>query len=293
MLSSSHAFAMATSPAWPGLVLALASCATAFAPRPRLGAALQPLNAAAFERWSWSGPVAPPQSKQALLQAVAAFKAATAMDGNVPIDFGVSGGELDKKSRAPRNLFPEGFDAVSERVGAAARTVVAAVDALAAEPSLAGAAAASWRTRDSPLDGAWNNLWTTAADATFDEKTERGAARVSNVVEARRGKITNIIAFESPASTVETLKVRLSARPVGGARLELAFRYVKVTFRKRLLGLFKSIFIPVPAAFITRVLFLFRPAKKPPVPFFDLLYLDADLRVQRTGEGNVFVQRRG
>ncbi|KAH8073681.1 PAP fibrillin [Aureococcus anophagefferens] len=253
------------------LVLALASCATAFAPRPRLGAALQPLNAAAFERWSWSGPVAPPQSKKALLQAVAAFKAATAMDGNVPIDFGVSGGELDKKSRAPRNLFPEGFDA----------------------PSLAGAAAASWRTRDSPLDGAWNNLWTTAADATFDEKTERGAARVSNVVEARRGKITNIIAFESPASKVETLKVRLSAKPVGGARLELNFRYVKVTFRKRLLGLFKSIFIPVPAAFITRVLFLFRPAKKPSVPFFDLLYLDADLRVQRTGEGNGFVQRRG
>ncbi|KAK7233736.1 plastid-lipid associated protein / fibrillin family protein [Aureococcus anophagefferens] len=114
------------------LVLALASCATAFAPRPRLGAALQPLNAAAFERWSWSGPVAPPQSKKALLQAVAAFKAATAMDGNVPIDFGVSGGELDKKSRAPRNLFPEGFGA--------------------------------------------------------------------------RGKITNIIAFESPASKVETLK---------------------------------------------------------------------------------------
>ena len=41
--------------------LFIASCATAFAPQPRLGAALQPLNAAAFERWSWSGPVAPPQ----------------------------------------------------------------------------------------------------------------------------------------------------------------------------------------------------------------------------------------
>ena len=94
------------------------------------------------------------------------------------------------------------------------------------------------------------------------------------------------------AAQVATLRVRLSARAAGPKRLELTFKYVKVTFRKRLLGLFKSILIPVPAAFITRVLFLFRPAKKPPVPFFDLVYLDADLRVQKTGEGNVFVQRR-
>ena len=52
-------------------VLFIASCATAFAPQPRLGAALPPgavargprsaATARPAERWSWSGPVAPPQ----------------------------------------------------------------------------------------------------------------------------------------------------------------------------------------------------------------------------------------
>ena len=104
--------------------------------------------------------------------AIDKFNAATAIDGTVPIDFGVKGGELDKKSRAPRNLFPDGFDAVSPAVGTAAK---AAVDALAVEKSLAANAADSWKTADSLLTGEWSNLWTTAADATFDSK--RNAAR--------------------------------------------------------------------------------------------------------------------
>ena len=101
-----------------------------------------------------------------------------------------------------------------------------------------------------------------------------------------------MIKFESPESKVETLKVRLSAKKKGPKRLELTFRFVKVTFKKRILGILKSITIPVPASFITRLVYLFRPQKKPPVPYFDLLYLDESLRVQRTGEGNVFVQQR-
>ena len=67
--------------------------------------------------------------KAALFKAIDTFNAATAIDGTVPIDFGVKGGELDKKSRAPRNLFPDGFDAVSPAVGTAAKGVMAAVDA--------------------------------------------------------------------------------------------------------------------------------------------------------------------
>ena len=236
-------------------------------------------------------------------------------------------------------------------MGEAAADVMKEVDALAAEPSLAGGAADSWKTKDSPLSGEWLNLWTTAADATFDEKTERGAAKVSNaggragdatnrfaaaaatrprrccgrdiaaatpslpprrrrdpvpaddprqrrrdfgaqVVDAATGRITNVIQFTGAASKVDTLKVRLTAKSVGPSRLELTFRWVKVTFRKRLFRIFKSIIIPVPASFIARVLFLFRPKKKPPLPYFDLLYLDESLRVQRTGEGNVFVQQK-
>jgi len=86
--------------------------------------------------------------------------------------------------------------------------------------------------------------------------------------------------------------VRLSAVARGPSKLELTFRYVKVTFRKRLFGLFKWILIPVPSSLITFLLFVFRPKKKIPRPYFEVLYLDDDLRVQRTGEGNVFVQQK-
>lgn len=143
-------------------------------------------------------------AKATLLDAISAFKAATAVDGNVPIDFGVKGGELDGNTRAPRNLFPDGFKAVSERVHSAAEDVMTSVAAIEQIPSLAADATESWRSKEttSPLDGEWLNLWTTAADATFDEKTERGAARVSNVIDSRRGKITNVpLCVLEPAPT--------------------------------------------------------------------------------------------
>ena len=52
--------------------------------------------------------------------------------------------------------------------------------------------------------------------------------------------------------------------------------------------------IPVPGPFITKVLGLLRrgPKDGPPPAYFDVLYLDDELRVHQTGQGNLFVQRR-
>ena len=44
---------------------------------------------------------------------------------------------------------------------------------------------------------------------------ERGAAKVSNVADARRGRITNVILFTDPESKAEALRVRLTARAAG------------------------------------------------------------------------------
>ena len=103
---------------------------------------------------SLSAPSSAP--KAALFKAIDTFNAATAVDGTVPIDFGVKGGELDKKSRAPRNLFPDGFDAVSPAVGTAAKGVMAAVDALAVEKSLAENAADTWKKAQKLQEWTWN-----------------------------------------------------------------------------------------------------------------------------------------
>ena len=49
--------------------------------------------------------------------------------------------------------------------------------------------------------------------------------------------------------------------------------------------------LPVPGPFITRLLTLFS-RKEVPQAYFDVLYLDDDLRIHKTGQGNLFVQRR-
>lgn len=174
---------------------------------------------------------------------------------------------------------------------------------------------------------------------------------MSNRVDARSGKTTNIIEFtgrDHPAfratrsgtkrSPLESLNVVLAARAVSPVRVELVFRFVKPRINVRLFGrtFGLTLLIPVPGPFITSILFAFRPKKKPPPAYFvrappsgaatsaaarrrranatrrprlapptvrcgadwvrdawqDVLYLDDDLRVHKTAQGNLFVQRR-
>ncbi|KAJ8604084.1 hypothetical protein CTAYLR_001795 [Chrysophaeum taylorii] len=239
--------------------------------------------------------IAPAAAKTELLAAIDTFRAIKTRDGGVAVDFGVRGGELDKESRTPNNLVAaRKYYEVSEAAGKAADDVVAAVHNLEASTSpieptrffgtVEGAACG--------LHGGWAQLFTTAADATFDAKSKRGDAEVCNVVDARKGEITNVIQFKAPNRTVDQLRVRLTAKPTSANKVELVFRTVRVRFAKRFLGIFKQILLPVPALAISRLFFLFRPNKRPKQPFFEVLYLDDDLRVQRTGDGNLFVQRR-
>ena len=47
--------------------------------------------------------------------------------------------------------------------------------------------------------------------------------------------------------------------------------------------------LPVPGPFLTRLITFFT-RKAPPKPYFELLYLDDELRVHETGQGNIFIQ---
>jgi len=256
-------------------------------------------------------PAARGSSKDSLLTAIAEYDAATARDGVPSVDFGVSGGELDKDSRAPRDLLKAGaFYGVSDSVGAAADAVIDAIDAVQADNPTAEPTA-GFGTRDGAkrcaLHGRWFNAFTTAADATFSADSKRGGAVVSNEVDAVSGKTTNIIEFtgrDHPAfratrsgtkkSPLESLRVVLSTRAVSSRRVELVFKFVKPRINVRLFGrrFGLTLIVPVPGPFITSILFAFRPKKKPPPAYFDVLYLDDDLRVHKTAQGNLFVQRR-
>lgn len=129
----------------------------------------------------------------------------------------------------------------------------------------------------------------------FSSKSNRGGADVYNEVDGVTGRITNVIQFlpQDPPSRVNSLRVRLSATAVGDNRIEIIFRFVKVRFNRFLmLPIPFTLVIPVPGPFLTRILFALRRKKRPPPAYFDVLYLDNDLRVQRTGQGNIFVQKR-
>ena len=154
----------------------------------------------------------------------------------------------------------------------------------------------------SPLNGEWKLLFTTAADASFSKNSTRGDARVKNVVDCAKGRITNVIDFamnDGSDPVVKSLNVVIDAIAESKSRVELRFRYAKVCLTKFLFWKKQwNLYIPVPAPFITRMIVffnrLFRFGKKvtkaPPKAYFDVLYLDDGLRIHKTGEDNLFIQ---
>lgn len=245
-------------------------------------------------------------AKTELLQAIVYFASIQARDGKEAVDFGVKGGELDKKTRAPRNLADgEGFYRISEDLGRAADVVFGLVDRMAGMDSLAIVATRGLGTpsgpTECPLHGEWRLLFTTAADASFSKNSSRGDARASNILDAAAGTVTNVINFV-PADTeggrppaLEQLRVNIATTALSGSKVGLQFKYVKARvtrlFGVPLFGHRLTLTFPVPGPFLTRILFFFT-RKRPPQAYFEVLYLDETLRIHRTGQGNLFIQQR-
>jgi len=226
-------------------------------------------------------------------------------DGDFSIDFGVKGGEIDKKSRAPQKV---DFYSISEDAGKAAEAVMDTAAELAKnnpteEPTLY--LGDKEKGGKAPLNGEWKLLFTTAADATFGKNSTRGDATVKNVVEASLGRVTNVIDFaltqNGSAPLLKQLNVVIAATAVGKSRVELRFRYAKAVLT-RFFGWKRqwSLYIPVPGPFVTRLIVFFsrifrfgRGEKKvPPKAYFDVMFLDDQLRIHKTGEDNLFVQAK-
>ena len=226
-------------------------------------------------------------------------------DGDIPVDFGVKGGEIDKKSRAPQKV---DYYSISEDAGKAADAVMNAAGQLAKinpteEPTKY--LGDKEKGDECPLNGEWKLLFTTAADATFSKNSTRGYATAKNVVDAKRGRITNVVDFASKENgeepVLKQLNVVIGAIPLGKERVELRFRYAKAVLTKFFRWKRRwALYIPVPAPFITRLIVFFsrifrfgrKDKKVPPKAYFDVLYLDDQLRIHKTGEDNLFVQAK-
>ena len=261
------------------------------------------------------------QYKQDLLEALSALKDAQARDGDFSdIDWGAKGGELTETGRVPRQV---DYSMISKDVGDAAQNVMeicAKLQEVSPTENPTQYLGDKQQGDKAPLQGAWKLLFSNAADAVFSKDSKRGAARAQNVVNAKKGRITNIIDFEATTDettgevkepTLKQLNIVIKATALSDKRVELNFQYAKVVLTKffflPLFGRTLSLYLPVPATFITQVIEFFKTVarflgiKKKPYDkdekrtakgYFDVLYLDHQLRVHKTGQGNLFVQAK-
>lgn len=243
--------------------------------------------------------------KQKLIKTIADFKYLKKRDGDVSIDFGVKGGELDKKSRAPQKV---DFFSISKDVGEKALEIGAICQSLSELSSIDEPTrflGDKENGENAPLNGPWKSLFSTAADANFSSNSKRGDAKAQNIVDASKGTITNVIDFSNKEDGTEPLlkqlNVVIKATAVNAKRVELQFKYAKAILTKFFFFRVRwPLYIPVPGPFITRIIVFFSRlfrfgkggVKKVPKAYFDVLYLDQDLRVHKTGEDNLFVQAK-
>lgn len=85
-------------------------------------------------------------------------------------------------------------------------------------------------------------IYNAAADASFSKNSKRGSASVKNVVDATKGKITNVIDFHQGNNSneaakeplVKQLNVVIAANAASKSRLGLEFKYAKVVLSEYL-----------------------------------------------------------
>lgn len=230
------------------------------------------------------------------------------------INWGTKGGELTETGRVPRTV---DYSVISPDVGAAATRIITICNQLEAVTPNSNPTQYLGDKENgdkAPLNGAWKLLFSNAADAVFSKDSKRGASKIQNVVNAAKSRITNVIDFEKDATTgvepvLKQLNVIIKATAKSQKRVQLDFKYAKVVLTKffflPLFGRTLKLYIPVPATFVTRCIelvksvkrFFFRnkgegDEKRTTQGYFDILYLDHQLRVHKTGQGNLFVQTK-
>jgi hypothetical protein len=169
------------------------------------------------------------------------------------------------------------------------------IEALAAQNPTASPFA-KWRATDAdacPLDGMWTLQFTTGADATF-RKTERtGSATTYQQIDAARGFFVNCVDFDSEDAKLRGFRVYVAGRPLSDTEVRLKFRAVKLLRRSRFLP---TIVIPLPPSWLLRGIAKLASRGKAKLSDrgagFEMLYLDADLRMHKTFDGQYFVQTR-
>lgn len=163
---------------------------------------------------------------------------------------------------------------------------------------------------DAPLDGEWRLLFTNARDAEAPAKTQKGAGvdeagdgrtvaegvriTTGQRIDASTGKCLNYINATGEKRPFDSLQITIQMTPLSPSRVRLDFQSGRAQNDNALLPFLKDVSFGFPPAFVGDVLARVRgkdPEVEPPA-YFDVLYIDGDIRAHKTGEGKIFVQAR-
>ena len=208
--------------------------------------------------------------------------------------------QVDERLASP--LKAEGFGNVElgydEKLGALRNETVALIEELALR-NPTPVPLAGWRERgaDAPackLQGTWRLLFTTGADATFRKTNSTGKAVTFQNIDATKGYFTNCVDFPFAASSkLRGFRVVVKGKRLSDNEVQLYFRRVKLRRRSRFL---RSLIIPLPPSGLLRAIARFASRGKAQLSRrgagFQMLYLDDDLRMHKTFDGQYFVQQR-
>jgi hypothetical protein len=162
--------------------------------------------------------------------------------------------------------------------------------------------------RGAPLNGKWRLLYTNARDAEAPARTNKnqkeepfgdGVATGVDVktgqrIDASLGQCVNFIALQGDQRPFDQLEITIQMTPLSESRVRLDFLTARVQNAKAPLPFFKDVTLSFPPAALGDFVARLR-GKDPnvePQAYFDVLYIDDELRAHRTGEGKIFVQVR-
>lgn len=160
-----------------------------------------------------------------------------------------------------------------------------------------------------PLDGLWTLLFTNARDAEAPARTENRlgafggkdaiAAGVQIAtgqrIDAMSGLCTNFIAASGEKRPFDRLEIDIRMTALTPQRVRLDFERGRAQNERAPLPPLRDVAFAFPPPGLGDFLCALRgrdPAIEPQA-FFDILYIDDQIRFHRTGEGKVFVQARG
>jgi len=181
-----------------------------------------------------------------------------------------------------------------------------------------GVGTLSRKNSNPPLNGSWRLLFTNAKDAqapttsrtqtddtrdgNFEEDDSGGnEVTTGQVIDAMKGECVNYIAFNENKNDnndrpppFDRLEITIKLTPLNDRRVRLDFLRGRATNQNAPLSFLRDFRFSFPPAVVGDILATIR-GKDPriePQAYFDILYIDDQLRVHQTGEGKIFIQER-